>query len=113
SAIAARILGEILLVIILSEIKWRRLEDLGRDCIIAFLPECRFKIALRGFRHLPLRTVKNIDARAVLRTDVIALPHALRRVVVFPKGLEQLSVAHLFRIENDEHRLAVAGAAGT
>src|SRR5207248_6043781 len=46
---------------------------------------------------------------AVLRADVIALAHALRGVVTFPENLEQLVVAQLLRIEDDEHHLGMIG----
>src|SRR5262249_40373310 len=53
-----------------------------------------------------------IDRRTILRADVIALTHALRRVVTFPKRLQEAIVGNLRRIEHDEHHFGVAGAAG-
>src|SRR6478736_5982696 len=72
-AIAERVLGEILLVIVLGEIEFRRLGGL-----------------------LLLRR-EGVDAGTVLRADVVALPHALRRVVAFPEHLEQRLVGNLLR----------------
>jgi hypothetical protein len=44
-------------------------------------------------------------------TDVVALAHALRRIVAFPEGLEQRVVGNLFRIIDHQHHLVVTGAA--
>ena len=52
-----------------------------------------------------------VDAGAVLRADVVALAHALRRVVVLPEDAQHLLVARLRGIEHDEHDLVVPGAA--
>src|SRR5262249_57496928 len=49
------------------------------------------------------------DQRAVLRADVVALAHALRRVVVLPEQAQDLLVARLGGIEHDENDLRVAG----
>src|ERR1019366_10189526 len=45
--------------------------------------------------------------------DVIALAHALRRVVTFPERLQQLIVGDLPGIEHHQHRFGMAGAART
>src|SRR5687768_4744179 len=47
-----------------------------------------------------------------MRADVVALAHALRRVVVLPEDLEQVLVAGRGRVENDTHGLSVASLAG-
>ena len=51
-----------------------------------------------------------VDPGAVLRADVVALAHALGRVVVLPEDLEHRVVARAGRVEHDEHDLVVAGA---
>ena len=43
----------------------------------------------RGLRSLELTLVAAIDRRAVLGTDVVALTHALRRVMPFPEHAQQ------------------------
>jgi hypothetical protein len=48
-----------------------------------------------------------------LRADIVALAHALRRVVVFPKRLEQPRVGNFLRVIDHEHDFVVPGAAGT
>ena len=46
------------------------------------------------------------------RADVVALAHALGRIVALEEDLEELLVAHALRVEDDEHGLVVTGAAG-
>src|SRR4029077_7776040 len=58
---------------------------------------------------LAIRVV--IDARPVLRAHIIALPHALRRIVALPKHPQQLLVPDRLRIEHNEHDLGVTGRA--
>src|SRR6185295_5186956 len=60
---------------------------------------------------LPLRGVRVIDARAVLRADVVALPIALGRIVVLPEDLQQILIADLFGIKDDEDDFSVIGGA--
>src|SRR5206468_6517252 len=50
--------------------------------------------------------------RAVLRADVVSLPHALGRVVVLPEEAQDLVVAGLRGVEDDEDDLGVARPTG-
>ena len=61
------------------------------------------------FGGVELRVVERVDARAVLRADVVALAHALRGVVVLPEQLEQLVVRDHRGVEHHEHRFGVSG----
>ena len=45
-------------------------------------------------------------------SDVVPLPHPLRRIVIFPEDLHQIFVADRFRIEDDEDDFGMAGHAG-
>ena len=65
-----------------------------------------------AMRGVALRLGRPVDPGAVLRADVVALAHALGRVVALPEDLEHLLVARLRRVEDGEHDLVVAGAAG-
>jgi len=47
-----------------------------------------------------------------LRADIVALPHSLRRIVVFPEGLQKGFEASHSRIEHNTHNLIVPGGAG-
>ena len=53
----------------------------------------------------------DVDRRAVLGADVVALAHALGGVVALPEHLEQLVDGDDLGIEHDQHGLGVAGAA--
>src|SRR5262249_10970277 len=55
---------------------------------------------------------RGVDRRPVLRSDVVALTHALSRVVVLPEDLEQLLVRDLRRVINDLYDLGVSGTPG-
>src|SRR5207249_5415637 len=64
--------------------------------------------------HLPRRLGglgllggERVDARAVLRSDVVALAHALRRVVGLPEDLEHGLVTGGGRIEDGQYDLGV------
>ena len=52
-----------------------------------------------------------VDRRPVLRADVVALAHALRRVVALPEDAQQLVVTDALRVEDDQHDLGVTGQA--
>src|SRR5687768_9387577 len=77
TAVAPRILREVLLVIVLGVVELRRVEDLGRDLLEARLRELFLVRVARGFRELALLGRVHVDARAVLGADVVALAHAL------------------------------------
>src|SRR5262249_45067372 len=81
------------------------------DRTVTFLLQLLLVHLLRGLGRLTLRGIVGIDAGAILRTDVVPLAHALRRVVVFPERLQQRLVGNLLRIVDDQHHLVVAGAA--
>src|SRR5581483_11279633 len=108
-AVAAWILAEVLLVIVLGVIERRRRTDLGRDSTVAFLVKRLLEGILRPLRRLELPVAVGINGRAVLRAGVVALAHPLRRIVTFPEDFEQFFVAHHFRIEDDEHYLGMVG----
>src|SRR5690349_12659504 len=98
AAIAAGILGEVLLMIVLGEIELRRVLDLRRDGRIA-LGADRCLIGLpRSFGGAPLRRRRGVDSRAILRADVVTLAHALRWVMALPERLQQLLVGDFLRV---------------
>src|SRR6185503_1370602 len=98
AAIAVRVLGEILLMIILGVVERRRIEDLGRDPVVHAVPlELLLEHRARGLGRLLLLGREGIDAGAILRADIVALSHALSRVVRFPEYLEQRRVRRLLR----------------
>jgi hypothetical protein len=60
-----------------------------------------------GLRERQLRGVVGVDAGAVLRADVVALPVELRRVMARPEELQQRLVRHGSRVEGELHALRV------
>src|SRR5258707_8458870 len=85
AAVAPRVLGEVLLVIVLGVVELERLTDLGRDRSVARLREDRLvgRLGRQGGAALSLAVA--VDRRAVLGSDVVALTHPLGRVVVLPE----------------------------
>src|SRR5262249_30610567 len=76
-AIAHRVLGEILLVIVLGKVELRRVEDLGRDGAVALRRQRLLVLGLRPLGGCTLRRRSDVDTRAILGPDVVALAHAL------------------------------------
>jgi hypothetical protein len=95
-------LGEILLVVTFREVEGRRRQNLRGD---------RVEALLGCFRCAGLRVGSDIDAGPILSAEVIALAHALRRIMALEDHLEQIVIAHALRIEDHEHGLVVPGAA--
>src|SRR3954467_10810018 len=88
TAIACRILGEVLLMIVLGKVERTARSDLGGDGAEAFCGK-RFLVGrLRSVCGFLLLVAKSVDRRAILRADVVALAHALGRVVIFPERLQ-------------------------
>src|SRR5215211_6229675 len=85
SAVATRVLRQILLVVVLGVAVARR------------------------ERGVALSVGGQVDRRAVLRPDVVALAHALGRIVALPEETEQLVVGDLIRAIGDQNRLGVPG----
>src|SRR6266403_6145038 len=113
SAIAGRILGEILLMIVLREIEFGRWRDLRGDGSQTLCRQ-RLLIGRAGcIGCFALRVAESVDRGTILGADVIALTHALRRVVTFPKRLQELVVRDFLRIEHHQHRFGMTGAART
>src|SRR4029453_18370477 len=96
TAVSARVLREILLVIRLGVVELGRGGDLGRDRVEAALPERRLVAVARRLSGAALLVVVPVDRGAVLRADVVALTHALRRIVRFPENPEQAAGRDLF-----------------
>src|SRR5688572_20467943 len=81
AAITIWILCQILLVMILGVVERRSLDDLGRDLAIAGLVEALLEGLARLLRGAALLRRGDVDAGAVLRADVVALAHALGRIM--------------------------------
>src|SRR5688572_8754410 len=81
AAVTIWILCQILLVIVLGVVEGRRVENLGRNLAVTGLREALLERRARRFRGAPLLGRGDIDAGAVLRADIVALAHALGRIV--------------------------------
>src|SRR5215470_16282410 len=112
AAIARGVLRQVLLMVVLGEIELRRIQHLGGDGVEAARLELLVVHRLRGLRGLALRGRERVDAGAILRAHVVALAHALGRVVVLPERLQQLLVGDLLGVIDHQHHLVVAGTAG-
>src|SRR5262249_41221461 len=77
AAIARRVLGEILLMIVLGEIERTGGCDLGSDRAEALCGKRLLVGRLRSVGSFLLRVAEGVDRRAILRADVVALAHAL------------------------------------
>src|SRR6185312_12389353 len=112
AAVAARILRQVLLVVVLGVVELGRVDDLGGDRAVAgALQLGRIGLA-RRLGRLALRVAVDVERAAILRAGVAALAHALRRIVVLPEHAQELVVRDLLRVEHDAHHLGVTGGAG-
>src|SRR5947209_5825716 len=109
-AIAAGVLGEVLLVVGLGVIERAGLRDLGRDLAVASAAQHGLVSGPRLVGGRALGLVAPEDRRAVLRADVVALAHPLGGVVSLPEQLQHLLVAGGGAVERDKNGLGMAGA---
>src|SRR5262245_47304895 len=98
TAVSARVLGEILLVIILGIVEGRGRLDFRRDRAIPRFPEARLIGIAAAQCGLALFVRIGVDRRTVLGADVVALTQALRGIVGLPKDLEERVVACARRV---------------
>src|SRR5260370_9603735 len=100
-------------MIVLGEIEfagWRDLRGDGAQTL------CRQRLLIGRSGCIgdsALRVADGIDRGTILGANVVALTHALRRVVTFPKRLQELLVRDFLRIESHQHRFGMTGAART
>src|SRR6266496_4045347 len=85
AAIPVRVLRQVLLVVILGVVEGPGGRDLGRDLAEAGAGELLGVGVLRSLDGGALSLVRVVGGRAVLSADVVALAHALRRVVALPE----------------------------
>src|SRR5260370_16962757 len=100
-------------MIVLGEIEFPRWRDLRGDGAQTLCRQ-RLLIGRSGcIRYFALRVAEGIDRGTILGADVVALTHALRRVVTFPKRLQELPVRAFLRIDHHHHRFGLTAAAST
>jgi hypothetical protein len=113
TAVAVRVFVQILLMIVLGIIKRRGRGDFGGHMAGVMgighrLLESRQAVARGGV----LLRGQRIEGRAVLGAVIVALAHALGRIVIFPENLEQLFIANDGRVVHHAHRFRVSGLTG-
>ena len=86
-AVSVRILREVLLMVVLGVVELARGQDLRGDLPVASRAQARLIGGAASLRLLALRVGVSENRGAVLRSDIGALPHPLRRIVRFPKRL--------------------------
>src|SRR6478735_1279495 len=112
AAVAERVLREVLLVVVLGVVVRRGLADLGGD-VTEPAPAELVPVDLRQLAGgLLLLGRGEVDRRAVLRADVVALAEALRRVVDLEELLHEVGVRDHGRVEHDPDRLGVVRRTG-
>src|SRR5579871_3214824 len=112
AAVASGILGQVLLVVVLGVVERRGGDDLGRDRAVARGRERLLVGRARGLRGAPLGRRVTVDRRAVLRADVVTLPHPLGGVVALPEQTQERLVAGARRVEDHPDHLGVPRAPG-
>src|SRR3984885_412695 len=111
-AIAARILPQVLLVIVLGVVERRRLADFGGDLAVARLIQRLLIGNPRLLRSLQLAIVGGVDCGAVLSPDVVALAHPLGGIVRLPEHAQQLLITDALWVEDHLDRFRMAGGSG-
>src|SRR5712692_2676357 len=97
-AIAAGVLREVLLVVVLRVVERRRRGDFRRDFPESGARKRALVIFLGCLRGVLLLLAEGIDGRTVLRSHVVSLAHPLGWIVVLPEDAQQLFVADAPRI---------------
>src|SRR5690606_24820226 len=108
AAVAVRVLGKVLLVVVLGEVEVGGLGYFGGDGAVAGFGEDLLVGVAGGFGGLLLGVGAIEDRRTVLGADVVALAHALGGVVGLPEDAEQFFVGDLRRIVDDADGFGVA-----
>ena len=112
-AVAVRILHEVFLMIVLGAVEVHNRFCLNRNRLSnALLQGVKRAADHGGIDTLTAVCIRYVvDARAILTSDVVALPILRRRVDGVIEGKEQLIEADLCGIVDDMHRLRMAAAA--
>src|SRR5262245_44057005 len=109
AAVAPWILREVLLVVLLCIVKLRRVANLGRDRAEPGAGKSRLIELARRLGGFALCGRGAVDRGTVLCTEIVALAHSLRRVVILPEDLQQRGEARALRVEDHGHHLVMAG----
>ena len=100
-------------MVVLGVVEVGSRHDLGGDLPVPLAREPALVLAAGCLGGGSLLLTVGVDPRAVLRTDVVALAHALGRIVALPEDLEKGLVGDPRGIVDHPHHLVVAGGAAT
>ena len=98
-------------MIVLGIVELARRADFGGDRSPAGSRQTGLVGLSRSFCNQLLPVVEGIYPRPVLGAGVVALSHALRRIVGLPEQLQQTIVICHLRIKNHQHDFVVPGLA--
>jgi hypothetical protein len=98
-------------VVVLGEVEGGRVEDLRGDRAETALAQGPLIGRPGGLGGGALGGRSHVDPGAVLGADIVALAHALRRVVALEERLEQRLEGDDLRVVSHEHDLVVPRAA--
>src|SRR5690606_9254067 len=87
--------------------------NFGSDLAETVLIQLGLETLLAVARLGQLLIVEAVNGGTVLGADVVALTHALSRVVNLPEQLEQFLVGNFLWVEYHQHGFRMAGQAGT
>src|SRR4051812_20340221 len=111
AAVAAGVLREVLLVVLLGVVKLRRRQDFGRDASETGGGQPLLERVARPLGGALLDVTVGVNPRTVLGADVVALAHALGRIVILPEHLQEIVVRDPLRIEHDQDDFGMSGHA--
>src|SRR5690349_15083161 len=111
TGVAVRVLLQIFLVVLLGARRRTGVYDLGDDRVLPLARRAHAGLDLLG--DAPLLGRRDEYCRSILRAHVVALPVARGRIVHAEEPLlQQVGVRKSSGIEDNAHRLGVAGGAG-
>ena len=87
-------------MVVLRVVERWRVDDLGGDGAVAGGGQGVLVGLLRRQGQVALPIVVDVESGAVLRTEVVALAHALGWIVTLPEHLEQVRVADDLGVED-------------
>ena len=96
-------------MIILGIVKQGRGQNFTGNRAEARGPQLLCKNGQTGLCSLCLLSPVGVNARAILRAAIVALAHALGRIMAFPKDLQQRLISHTRRIKYYANHFVVSG----
>lgn len=108
TTVSIRVFIQVLLVVILCVVERLGFGYFSCNRTKTSLGQYLLVLIFGGQGFLELLLCVDVDGRAVLRPEIVPLPHPLGRVVAFPENFEQVGEADLLRMEDNPHHLCMA-----